>query len=129
MTNSSNVTPSTPLKVHSFARTPGQAYLKRGLPFVQRLDSGSTRRRFPQIGQYIRPDSRALVFLWGLLYFSAISSNIFCVSTHFRELIKPSWRPTETIHSLIGFLVRSWENFGLKNVESSSSTFIWSVLL
>ena len=63
ITNSSSVTPSTPLKVHSFALTPGQAYLNRGLPFVQRLDSGSTRSRFPQIGQYIKPDNKALVFL------------------------------------------------------------------
>lgn len=72
-TNSSSETPSTALKSHFFSLTPGQAYLKRGLPFVHRFDSGSTRSRLPQIGQYISPDKSAFVFRCGRLYFSAIS--------------------------------------------------------
>jgi len=121
--NSSSKTPSIALKLQVFFRYPGQTYLKRGFPFVQRLDSGITLSRFPQQGQCTIPANRAFVFRCGRLYFSAMASRSSCVSIQRSLEMKPSCLPTAIIHSLIGLFSIVCTNFGEMKVLPLSSYF------
>lgn len=101
----------------------GTDIFKSRLAVCPSVRLGNTLGCLQQNGQHTRPASRALVLWCGLLYFSAISSGIFCVSIHCWLGIKPSCLPTEIVHYETGFANIICIDFEKIKVLSESSNF------